>query len=148
MASAETLAKTTEPQEALREWLDRLNALVEQVKTWAEAWDWSTRRITKRMEDHEVGAYDAPALVMQEGFARVMLEPISRVAVGADGVVDLYRMPAYDDIASLFYHQGRWMMDFRWPGTRPTREDDAIPLNEEAFRGAIDAMRRADAERS
>ncbi len=46
-----------------------------------------------------------PALLMQEGpSAGLILEPIARSAPGADGVVDLYLLPAYDDIASLYFY--------------------------------------------
>ena len=35
----------------------------------------------------------------------ILLEP---VAPGTEGVVDLYLMPGYDDIASLYHYSNRW----------------------------------------
>ncbi len=84
----------------------RLAALIDDVESWVKALDWSTRRIEKPMEDSQIGRYKAPSLLMQEGTDRVLLEPVARSAPGAEGVVDLYLMPAYDDIASLTFADG------------------------------------------
>src|SRR5665213_2832472 len=85
------------------EWLSRLTDLIENVKSWVEEIGWSTRRIEKRLQDSQIGDYHAPALLLQIETDRVLLDPIGRSAPGVDGVVDLYLMPAYDDIASLYY---------------------------------------------
>jgi hypothetical protein len=53
------------------------------------------------MEDSQIGKYKAPGLLMQEGTDRILRDPIGRNAPGAEAVVDLYLMPAYDDIATL-----------------------------------------------
>jgi len=78
------------------EWLDLLADLMSQVKSWAEELGWSTRQIVKKMKDSRLGAYEAPALLMQKETTRVLLDPVTRFAPGADGVVDLYLMPAED----------------------------------------------------
>ena len=72
------------------------------VQTWADALGWSTRQIEVTLTDSQIGKYKAPALLLQEDAIRILLEPIGRSAPGAEGVVDLYLMPAYDDIASLY----------------------------------------------
>src|SRR5205823_3073092 len=82
------------------EWLGRLTSLIQQVQKWVQAWGWATRQIDKKMEDPEIGTYRAPALLMQEGTTRLLLEPIGRSAApDTEGIVDLYLMPAYDDVA-------------------------------------------------
>jgi len=55
-----------------------------------------------------IGNYIAPALLMQHESCRVLLEPITHSAPKADGIVDLYQMPAYDDVATLVFDQGNW----------------------------------------
>jgi hypothetical protein len=120
-------------------WLGRLEGLVEQVNTWAKELDWSTRRIEKKLEDSKVGSYKAPALVLQKDTVRVLLDPIARSSPGAEGVVDLYLMPAFDDIASLYFYDGQWHLHYMAPGTPavgPTREADAKPLSKESL-GAV-----------
>jgi len=42
-----------------------------------------------------------------------MLETLSRSTPGAKGgVADLYLMPAYDDIASLYHYGGNWHIHY------------------------------------
>jgi hypothetical protein len=127
------------------EWLNRLNILVDSVKAWAEDLGWSTRRIEVRLEDSEIGTYRAPALILQEEAIKAFLEPIARSAPGAEGVVDLYIMPAYDDIASLYFYGGRWLLHHIAPGTpgaATIREAESTPLSRDTFREVLEEMKR------
>jgi hypothetical protein len=128
----------------LSQWLDRLWALVNDVESWAKNLSWSTRRIEKPMEDSQIGKYKAPSLLIQEGTDRILLEPIARSAPGTEGVVDLYLMPAYDDIASLYYEDGRWSLHYMFGGNVAAnpREAPAKPLSQETFQEAIAQMRQ------
>src|SRR5262245_30172704 len=105
-AKGKTQGRTDEPGKLRDEWLSRLSDLTNLVRGWAEELDWSTPVISKRMKDSVLGPYEATALLMQKETTRVLLDPVARFAPGADGVVDLYLMPAYDDIASLYYVDG------------------------------------------
>ena len=40
----------------------------------------------------------------------MLLDPIARSAPGTEGVVDLYVMPAFDDVASLYFYNGEWQL--------------------------------------
>ncbi|MFO0825546.1 MAG: hypothetical protein U0792_20900 [Gemmataceae bacterium] len=101
--------KPVENWEQVRdEWIRAVNDLVGNVERWCRARDWPTRRIEKRMEDRKLGEYIVPALVIQVDLVKLMLEPVARFVPGAEGVVDLYRMPQFADVASIFYRGGRW----------------------------------------
>ena len=76
-------------------WIDRVTSLVGQVEQWAGEMGWSTRRVEKRLDDARIGKHRVPALLMQQDTCRVLLEPVGRSTPGAEGVVDLYLMPAY-----------------------------------------------------
>jgi hypothetical protein len=102
-------------RQTLAEWMSRLSSLIELVDGWVTSSGWSTRRIAKKMEDSEFGTYQAPALLMQQETTRIILEPIARSAPGAEGVVDLYLLPAYDDIASLYFYANRWNIHYASP---------------------------------
>ncbi len=147
MATAD-LPKTTEIDAAkLRdEWLSRLTDLIETVKNWVEELGWSTRRIEKRMQDREIGSYIAPSLLFQIDTDRVLLEPVGRSAPGAEGVVDLYLMPAYDDIASLYYSDGSWQCPLHVPRIadccQTTRLAESQPLSKEDPSGNPAEMRK------
>ncbi len=55
-------------------------------------------------------------------------------------MVDLYLMPAYDDIASLYYYGHRWNLHYMFHGDKPVssiREAEAMPLSKEALQRVL-----------
>lgn len=130
--------------DAQRTWLNRLDELIQSVQVWATEMGWSTRRIEKSMKDSDVGRYVAPALILQDETIRIMLEPIARSVPDAEGIVDLYLMPAYDDIARLFLSGGEWQLNFVWPGTPhadSTFESESKPLSKETLQQVLQEMK-------
>lgn len=144
MAATEVPESPRSDAELLKNsWLERLRSLVDSVETWARALDWSTRRIEKKMEDTEIGVYRAPALIMQKETTRVLLEPVARSTLGADGVVDLYLMPAYDDIASLYYFDGEWKLHYMFPASKNAASIDqteSLEFTKESFNRVLEEM--------
>lgn len=126
------------------EWLARLSRLVDTIEIWAKELDWSTRRVEKRIEDSEIGTYVAPALVFQQDTVRALLEPIARSAPGAEGIVDLYLMPAWDDIATLYYYGGEWRLHYVFPYTAATtmsRSSESKPLSRQTFAEVLSELK-------
>ena len=126
-------------------WIARVTSLVADVERWATEMGWSTRRVEKKLDDARIGKHRVPALLMQQDTLRVLLEPVGRSTPGAEGVVDLYLMPAYDDIASLYFYENRWNLHYIFPGTTgvPTvREAEAMPLSKETLERVLTEMRR------
>jgi len=146
MKGSHPMATVDDRRETLRAaWLNRLSALVDSVQGWAEELGWSTRRIDKQMEDSQLGPYEAPALILQQDLTRVLLDPISSSAPHTEGVVDLYRMPAYDDVASLYYYDDNWHVHDQAAGTSSAaaiREAQAKPLSMETFREVLEELKR------
>ena len=94
---------------ALRaDWLNRLNALTQQVQACVEKADWKTRVVSVRMRDSTLGRFEAPLLLMERNGVQVALNPVSRFVPGSDGAVDLYVVPAYDEVASLYLEGDTW----------------------------------------
>ena len=107
-------AEVNSSAEAIRdEWIERLSRLVTDVERWAGSIGWASRRIDKSMKDSVIGPYKAPGLLLQKEFSRLILDPISRESPGSEGLVDLYVMPAFDDIASFSFDQGQWNVHHR-----------------------------------
>ena len=144
MTTTGSAQKPAEDQEELRDrWVTRLSDLVAAIRGWAQDLGWSTRLIEKKMEDSQIGTYVAPALVLQEGTTRVLLEPIARSAPGTEGVVDLYLMPAWEDIASLYFYDGGWQLHYTARGSSTAgtvREAGHKPLTKETFQEVIAEM--------
>ena len=127
------------------EWLGRLAALIRDVQTWADSLGWSTRQVEVSRDDWEIGKYKAPCLLLQQDAIRVLLEPIARSAPGADGVVDLYVMPAFDDIASLYYNDGVWHVHYMFPvapAESATFDATGKPLTKEVLRELLEEMKQ------
>jgi hypothetical protein len=124
--------EVSDPEKEREDWRQLLDELVHKVKGWLPE-GWTSLAIEKEMEDSQLGEYKAPALLMQLEFTRVMMEPMTRFAPGTDGVVDLYKMPAYDNIASLYRIKGEWKLHYTFRGSKPVtsvRSADSLPLDE------------------
>ena len=96
------------------------------------------------MEDAEIGNYKAPCLLLQKKTIRLLLEPVARDAPGTEGVVDLYLMPSYDDIASLYYYNNRWNVHYMFEGATTVgniRDVEAMPLTKANLRKVFDEMK-------
>ena len=124
-----------DPAREREDWQQLLGELVREVQAWLPE-EWTSLAIEKTMEDSELGEYKAQALLMQRKFARVLMEPITRFAPGADGVVDLYKMPAYDNIASLYRIENEWRLNYAFPNSGPVAEirgAESLPLDRTNF---------------
>ncbi len=126
-----------------RTWIERLHKLVNTVKTWAEELEWATKVVDRKLEDPDIGAHIAPALLLQNEAVKLFLEPVSRVAPGTEGVVDLYLMPSYDDICSLYYYNGKWNVHYAF-GDDPHQnrlESESRPLTKSTLKRVFDEMK-------
>jgi hypothetical protein len=132
--------------EQFKSWLQLLSDLMADVRSWAEELDWATRQIEKTLDDSEFGPHKVPALLLQKETTRILLEPIARQAPGADGVVDLYLLPAYDDLASLYHHHDDgWKLHYMspdQPSVGTIRHAESKPLSRENFKNVVEEMAR------
>jgi hypothetical protein len=123
---------------------NRVATLIEQVKSWVEPHDWVTKTYPKKMRDIDNRVYEVPALFLQKGPIRVLLDPIAYDVPGAEGAVDLYLMPTYDDMASLYFEKGTWMIHYAFPPdpieTHSVIETKELPLSEETINKILDSI--------
>jgi hypothetical protein len=122
----------------------RVEALVEQVEGWIGPHDWVTKRYPKKMRDVDRQIFEIPALFLQKGPIRVLLDPVAYDVPEAEGVVDLYLMPTYDDLARFFFEGGAWAIHYAFP-TEATQtscepEAQAMPLTEETLNQVLDSI--------
>jgi hypothetical protein len=94
------------------DWLDLLKGLVENVKAWAEAAGWESRLTGRDVNERGGVRYEVPVLVLDREETEVSLVPIARKVPGADGLVDFYLMPDFDDVASLYREEGQWFFHY------------------------------------
>jgi hypothetical protein len=128
------------------EWLKRLAELIDQVERWAKELGWATRRLEKQVEDSQCGVHAAPGLLLQKDFTKVMLEPIGPPAPGATPIVDMYLMPAYDDLASLYFSMEEgWRIQYFVPEKANVLPIDSLqlqarPFSKKALREVVEEM--------
>lgn len=144
MVTSTSQPRIDDPEAVKAEWLGRLDALVREIDGWARASKWRTRRIDKTVEERRLGKYKVPVLFLEKDTVEVVLNPVARFMPGAQGAVDLYLAPAYDDIASLYFEGGRWVVHY---GGRPdpmatsgTVEPEPQPYSEQTIRNILDKM--------
>jgi hypothetical protein len=132
------------PEVVLARWQDRLKILVHKVKVWVEKAGWRTRTIEKPMNDRNLGRHTVPVLLMEKDTVEVALNPVSPLVSGAEGAVDLYLVPAYDDIASLYFEGGQWVIHYALSAdpleTHSVIESEALPLSEETIIRVLNAI--------
>ena len=122
----------------------RVEALVKQVREWVEPHEWVTKPYPKKMRDVDRQVFEIPALFLQKGPTRVLLDPIAFDVPGAEGVVDLYLMPTYDDMASLYFESGRWVIHYAFPPdpreTHSVIQTEALALSEKTINRILDSI--------
>jgi hypothetical protein len=123
---------------------NRVKALVDQVRQWVEPHGWATKPYMKKMRDVDKQTYLIPALFLQKGTIRVLLDPVAYDVPGAEGVVDLYLMPTYDDLASLYFEEGAWMIHYAFhPDPKETHsviETEALHLDDQTVNEVLDSI--------
>ena len=131
-----------DPEAVRAEWLECLNALASRVKPWVEKAGWRTRIVSKPTRDPELGRYEVPLLLMERDGVEVALNPVSRFVPGADGAVDLYVVPAYDEVAGLYFADGQWTLHyvFHEAEAAGVRKAEAMPLSEATINRVLDEM--------
>jgi hypothetical protein len=144
MTMAESEPSIEEPETVKKDWLGHLERLVQDVKSWAEAAGWRTRRITKTVNERQLGKYEVPVLLMEKDTVEVVLNPVARLVPEANGAVDLYLSPAYDDIASLYFEGDHWVVHYSEPpnpfATESMVEITPRPYSEATIRAILDGM--------
>lgn len=110
-----------------RRFQQRVEELIARFEKDLDRGEWILRRYPKRFRDEALDeVFEVPALYMQKGPTSLLLDPIGYDAPGAEGSVDIYQMPAYDPMATLYFEGGQWM--FYYP---PPRDDLSFPPKDE-----------------
>lgn len=82
-------------------------------------------------------------MLLQKETCRILLEPVASSAPGAAGVVDLYLMPEYDDIASLYFVDGVWRIQYQPPNGLPAVDSNGdAAFSRHALESVLNEMLR------
>jgi hypothetical protein len=138
----ESGSQVDDPEAIKAEWLKCLNDLASQVKAWVEPAGWRTRLVAKPTRDSVLGRFEVPLLLMERNGVEVALNPVSPFIDGADGAVDLYVVPAYDEVGSLYFKNGQWTLYYvsHQDDEAGNREPEGVPLSESSINRVLDEM--------
>ena len=122
----------------------RVTDLVTQVREWGEPHEWVTKVYSKKMRDTEQQIFEVPALFLQKGPIRILLDPVAYDVPGNEAVVDLYLMPTYDDLASIHFESGGWVIHYDSPPdplkTPSLIETESVTLSERTINEILDSI--------
>src|SRR5947209_8505769 len=114
--------RALEPAEAAKvrnEWQQAVEALVSQVRTWAEAQGWKTEQVFHHLREDGLGEYTVPGLEIETPRGRLELEPIGRDVLGAEGRVDFQAWPSFYRVMLLPMDKENWIIrtdsGLNWP---------------------------------
>ena len=96
---------TDDPDTITKEWVEIINALVQQISAWSSEEAWNVKIDRKQIDEGPFGVYDVPVITLEvperKKFnsrwfrlpgGRLILEPIARNFPG-NGIVELYAYP-------------------------------------------------------
>jgi hypothetical protein len=122
----------------------RVEGLVARFEEEVDRREWITRRYPKRLRDDAREVYEVPALYVQKGATSLLLDPVGYDVPGAEGAADLYLMPAYDPMASLYFECGQWVLHYAFPPdpmeTHSVIETQALPLSAETINQVLNSI--------
>jgi hypothetical protein len=106
MAGTNLSNQNTSARQEREKWLSELDRLMTEAQAWSSERGWLTERETKSMEEPGIGAYEAPSLNIRRPDAVLLLEPLARDVVGAQGCVDFSVFPSYERVLLLLSDDG------------------------------------------
>jgi hypothetical protein len=122
----------------------RVEELVARFEGEVDRREWVTRRYPKRLRDDARQVYEVPALYLQKGPTSLLLDPIGYDVPGAEGAADLYLMPTYDPMATIYFEEGQWVIHYAFPPepmeTQSMVEAQALPLSAETINQVLDSI--------
>jgi hypothetical protein len=122
----------------------KVEELVARFEKDVDTREWVTRRYPKRMRDRDGQVFEVPALYLQKGPTRLLLDPIGDDVPGAEATLDLYLMPAYDPTVSVYFESGQWVIYTSFPsdstGVPGETEFKKLPLTAETINQVLDSI--------
>jgi hypothetical protein len=130
--------------DAREQFRERVDALVARFEGEVDRGEWLTRRYPKRLRDDTREVYEVPALYIQKGATSLLLDPVGYDVPGAEAAADLYLMPAYDPVASLYFEGGQWILHYAFPpdpsAPHSVIETQDLPLSSETINQVLNSI--------
>ncbi len=120
----------------LDDWIGEVSAVIEQAASWAAKRGWATRQEPKIIAEEIFGSYEAPRLLIHTPTGRLLLDPVAKSIVGAEGRIDFCVIPSYDSVAVVKSDAG-WML------LPDARNGPPVAWSEETFeKASLELLKR------
>ena len=112
-----------------QKWIDRVEALVNQVDEWAKGQGWTVVRGRKHIQESAIGLYDVPILEARLSDGQIWIKPIGLNVIGADGRVDIEALPTLNRVR-LIVRDNQWQIftDSNVPLRQPWNAETFVQL--------------------
>lgn len=81
-----------------RQWIARVESLINQVDEWATAQSWATARTERSVSERLMGQYQLPVLRVRLPGGEVHVIPVALQVIGTDGRVDIEAFPTLNRV--------------------------------------------------
>jgi hypothetical protein len=99
-------------------WVSQIETLVDAISAWATERQWLVDKHQKTLNEEPLGTYSASELIIKTPQGSVIIEPVGKNIMGADGRVDISAFPSFNRML-LIQKKGNWQVktDSRidWP---------------------------------
>lgn len=100
------------------EWIEDVNALIGQISKWGSQENWIVSQGMKTISEEALGDYQLPELHLRLPGGHLVVEPIAKTVMGADGRIDIYAFPALNRMF-LILKRDQWRLKtdsgVNWP---------------------------------
>jgi hypothetical protein len=126
----------------LQEWSTAVEELIADAEGWSRKRGWITKRKTREIDEAFLETYKVPQLLFYADGATLVLDPVARFAMGAEGVAEMAAVPSYDHLVLPRTAGGGWRILAEAP-TR-TKPDRLKAWNENSFVQAVTRLKSLD----
>jgi len=99
-------------------WISQVDDLINDIKSWSETENWLVDKREKTLNEEHLGSYSVPELTIKTPQGNIIVEPVGRNIVGAEGRVDVYTFPSFNRMLLVAY-KDRWVVKtdskISWP---------------------------------
>jgi hypothetical protein len=81
-----------------RQWVERVEGVINQIDEWAKARGWATERTNRTLRENLLGEYTVPFLRVRLPSGEVHVMPVALHVAGADGRIDIEAFPSLNRV--------------------------------------------------
>jgi hypothetical protein len=127
MSSATLPKRPVENWEQVRgDWVAEVERFMNQAEEWAKKQGWGTLQELKTIQEDRLGSYDVPRLLIHDTFGRLLLDPLARFVMGADGRIDLVVIPSWSGLILVKMPDGWFLLEDDADGPRFAWSEDVF----------------------